>query len=79
MRLTREGLTLLATLACIGVAVAQDQQAASGCGVVERTDSQAPEEAPQSSQFGREPIKVPMEFVMGLPTIEVTINGQGPF
>ncbi|MEE9129566.1 MAG: aspartyl protease family protein [Phycisphaerales bacterium] len=45
----------------------------------EQANSPVPEAAPQWSRLGREPIKVPMEFVMGLPTIEAKINGQGPF
>ena len=79
MRFTRQGLTVLAALGCIGVAEAEYQQAAPGCAVVERVDAQVPEAAPQSSQLGHEPITVPIEFVMGLPTIEASINGQGPF
>ncbi|MEE8153548.1 MAG: aspartyl protease family protein [Phycisphaerales bacterium] len=79
MRFTRQGLTLLAVLVCIAVAAAQDQQAEPGCAFVERSDSSVPEAAPQSSRLGREPIKVPIKFVMGLPTIEATINGEGPF
>lgn len=79
MRFVKQGLTLLAVLGCFGVAAAQDQPAATGCAFVEQADSPAPEAAPQSSRLGREPIKVPIEFVMGLPTIEAKINGQGPF
>jgi len=79
MRFTRQGLTLLAVLGCIGVAMAQDQQTAPGHAILDRAETQVPEGAPRSSQLGREPIKVPIKFVMGLPTIEATINGQGPF
>ncbi len=79
MRFTREGLTLLAALACIGVAVAQDQRSANGCAVLDRAEAQVPEGAPRSSQLHSKPIHVPIEFVMGHPTIEATINGQGPF
>lgn len=45
----------------------------------QKADSTRPEGAPRSSRLARQTTEVPMPLVMGRPTIEATINGQGPY
>ena len=35
--------------------------------------------APSSTHLGRETVTVPMKLVMNRPTVEVKVNGQGPY